>query len=465
MENSNRKLELALVGKMMESEEVYCELGSLANESLFHDQSARRIFQAYKVLFNEGKETSVLAVAKFILETWGDLDRKSISEAQRLASEEGSPKFIAEVLRDLYRKRELASLGGYLATSPNGSEVIINEVVSRVEALRGLKEVSVDVEELAAEELGNILATVASYREGEDAPGSVYSGIESIDKMLGAGLRQKEVMIIAARPSMGKTTLGSIMCLNMARKYETYFCSFDMSQNAIIIKLACAKANIPLRGIRTGDLTDKQVQSLMAAIEEIKKLKLNFSGSEISDIDDFVAAIKSWRLRHGESRGVVLIDYIQLMTSKKGSNRNLELTDISGKIRRLSNESGLTFIVLAQLSRAVEQRGGDKRPILADLRDSGSLEQDADFVAMMYRPEYYGFTTDEEGNSTRGLTEILFMKHRWGEIGSVVKLQFDGPNARFKEWGKFEIGGFSHNNSLADFSDPVNDKSDTDVPF
>jgi replicative DNA helicase len=138
---------------------------------------------------------------------------------------------------------------------------------------------------------------------------------------------------------------------------------------------------------------------------------------------------------------MIIIDYLQLMTGNqsKGGNREQEIAGISRSLKIIAKELDVCVIALSQLSRAVESRGGNKRPVLSDLRESGSIEQDADMVAFLYRPEYYGFETDDEGNSTQGLAELIIAKQRNGPTGT-VKLQFIGKYGKFTDWG-YQAGG------------------------
>ncbi len=252
----------------------------------------------------------------------------------------------------------------------------------------------------------------------------VPTGFSGLDYMT-SGLQSSDLIIIAARPSMGKTSL----CLNIAQyvgvreKIPTAIFSLEMSKEQLGIRLLCAESRLNSHNVRIGDIHDEDWQKLTHAAEVLSKAPIYIDDTPAISILEMRAKAK--RLKLEKDLGIVIVDYLQLMQARfRHENRQQEITEISRSLKALAKELHVPVIALSQLSRAVEQRT-DKRPQLSDLRESGAIEQDADVVMFIYRPEVYGI----EG--AQGLAEIIIGKQRNGPIGS-VQLAF------IKEYTRFE---------------------------
>jgi replicative DNA helicase len=189
--------------------------------------------------------------------------------------------------------------------------------------------------------------------------------------------------------------------------------------------------------LRKGDLRDDEFQQLHTRISKLASAPLYIDDTPGISVFDLRAKCRRLKMQHNID--MVIIDYLQLMTvggSKGTGNREQEISTISRSIKEIAKELNVPMIALSQLSRSVEQRGGDKRPVLSDLRESGAIEQDADIVSFIYRPEYYGFDTDENGESNKGVGEIIVAKHRNGGLDT-VRLRFIGEFARFENFNSF----------------------------
>jgi replicative DNA helicase len=244
-----------------------------------------------------------------------------------------------------------------------------------------------------------------------------------------------------------------------------------MSNLQLVQRLVSMESEVPGAKLRTGQLEPHEWQQLHTAIEKISKAPIFID--DTPGINVFELRAKCRRLKAQHDIQLIIIDYLQLMTgggdSSKGGNREQEISAISRALKGLAKELNVPVIALSQLSRAVETRGGNKKPQLSDLRESGAIEQDADIVSFIYRPEYYQIMEDENGNSTKGMADIIVSKHRNGALGE-VRLRFLGEFSKFADPEDFHF-----NDVALDFNSPqaniitrpskMNSEDTTDVPF
>jgi replicative DNA helicase len=296
----------------------------------------------------------------------------------------------------------------------------------------------------------------------------VPSGFTRLDDMTG-GWQQSDLIIIAARPSMGKTALtlacGRNAALHPQHPTPVAIFSLEMSAQQLAQRLLTSEARVDAQAARTGRLSEEDWPRLARAAGRLSTAPIFIDDTPGLSILELRA--KCRRLKAEHNIGLVMVDYLQLMhgtTNSRNANREQEIAQISRSLKSLAKELDVPVIALSQLSRAVETRGGDKRPQLSDLRESGSIEQDADVVAFIYRAERYGITVDEHGNSTEGIAEIIIGKQRNGPIGD-VQLAFVHQHARFENLTTYYAGpsaglgdGFSNPDP------PAMDGSD-DAPF
>jgi len=227
--------------------------------------------------------------------------------------------------------------------------------------------------------------------------------------------------------------------------------SLEMSAVQLVKRLIAGEARIDSEKLRKGNLADHEFQQLHSRITKLSAAPIFIDDTPAISIFDFRAKCRRLKAQHDIQ--LVIIDYLQLMTAKDGKgsgNREQEISNISRSIKEIAKELNIPIIALAQLSRSVEQRGGDKKPILSDLRESGAIEQDADIVSFIYRPDYYGIVKDDDGNSNHGVGEIIIAKHRNGKTGR-VRLRFVPEYARFENLGESnEFNDLQSNNSFDD---------------
>jgi replicative DNA helicase len=234
---------------------------------------------------------------------------------------------------------------------------------------------------------------------------------------------------------MGKTAFVLSMARNMAIDYQSpvAFFSLEMSAIQLMTRLIVAETGLDSKLIRSGKLTPADWNHLMVASKPLGEAKLYIDDTPALSIFEFRSKVRRLHTHHGIK--IIIVDYLQLMTAGNMSggangNREQEVAFISRTLKAIAKELNVPIIALSQLSRNTESRGGTKRPQLSDLRESGAIEQDADVVAFIHRPEYYGFTETEDHTSTNGLAEIILAKHRNGEVTD-VKMRFIKEQARF----------------------------------
>ena len=292
------------------------------------------------------------------------------------------------------------------------------------------------------------LEYIEAIHSQKDRKFSVPTGFYELDELLG-GFQKSDLIIVAARPSMGKTAFALTLARNAAIDHGVPIgiFSLEMATMQLIIRMLCAEGRLNAHLVRTGKLPSEEGVKLSKNAHKLINAPLYVDDSPSQTVLEIRA--KARRLKAEKNIGMIIIDYLQLMQGPpKAESREREISHISRSLKALAKELNIPVIALAQLNRAVEART-DKRPQLSDLRESGSIEQDADVVIFLNRPEYYGLDKDENGESNEGVAEIIIGKQRNGPTGT-VKLAF------IKEYARFE--NLAHARQIAEYiSAPVNE--------
>jgi replicative DNA helicase len=246
----------------------------------------------------------------------------------------------------------------------------------------------------------------------------ILSGFQNFDKTFG-GFSLGEFVVLGGRPSMGKTQLLLSICKSISESLPVLYFTFDQSVSIIAARFLSSLSNIPIDNILQNKLDPTDKNKLAYFEKYSAKYKLVITDKGIS-IDDF----KDLSLKHIKVSGtkIIIVDYLQKMKAEKKGN-NSHLSTITDELRTFAKDNDVTIIAISQLNRALETRGGDKRPQLNDLKGSDSIEEDADKVIFMYRPEYYGITVDENGNNAKGLVELIMAKNKNGKLGTIRLLR------------------------------------------
>ncbi len=298
------------------------------------------------------------------------------------------------------------------------------------------------------EDIGNVLAKtinrIDELRTKTDDISGVPSGFGTLDRVT-YGWQNTDLIILAARPAVGKTAFA----LNLARNAALHptkptpvaFFSLEMGAGQLVQRILSAESEIKMEKISRGKLEEYEYQQLHTkGVKKLETAPIFIDDTAALNVFEFRA--KARRLVNKHQVGLIIIDYLQLMSGigDRGSNREQEISTISRNLKALAKELNIPIIALSQLSRAVETRKESKMPQLSDLRESGAIEQDADMVMFIYRPEYYEISSNEQGESTHGETHVRIAKHRNGSL-ETIKLRAKLEIQKFEEWGD-EGGGF-----------------------
>ncbi len=266
----------------------------------------------------------------------------------------------------------------------------------------------------------------------KDGLTGVPSGFSRLDRVT-SGWQKSDLIIIAARPGMGKTAFVVSALRNAAVDFNfpVAIFSLEMASLQLVNRLISAEAELEGEKIKRGNLAEFEWQQLVHKTTSLSSAPIFIDDTAALTILELRA--KCRRLKAEHNIQLIVVDYLQLMRGEMGGNREQEIASISRSLKGIAKELSVPVIALSQLSRGVETRGGDKRPQLSDLRESGSIEQDADIVMFLYRPEYYKITVDEEGMPTQGMAEVIIAKHRNGSLEN-VKLKFIGKYTKFADY-------------------------------
>jgi replicative DNA helicase len=399
----------------------------------FYRESHARIYRAALALYAKGEPVDAITLVDE-LEERGELEevggRVRIHELAALVPATSNAAHYARIVREMATLRGLIRVGSEIQRlgfeRPGETAALVDRAEQSVFELSQARVTTefTHIESLLKESFERITQL---YEAGVDITG-VPSGFRDLDRLT-SGFQPGNLVILAARPSMGKSALGLCMAANLAVRAETPCALFtlEMSKQEVTQRLMCSEAKVDSQRLRTGKLAPEDWSRLTAACDKLAKAPLYVD--DTGSISMMEIRSKARRLKTKEPKlGLVIVDYLQLMTSGSTvENRVQEVSQISRSLKVLARDLDVPILAMSQLSRAVEQRH-DKRPILSDLRESGSIEQDADVVMFVYRDEYY----NPEETDQQGLAEIIVAKHRNGPTGA-EKLSFLKRYAKFAD--------------------------------
>lgn len=467
-------LEEAVLGAMLIDEKGVNEVIDLLSPEVFYKKSHQLIYESIQRLFNESEPIDLLTVSSDLkknknFELAGG-DFYLISLSQKVSSS-AHIEFHSRIIQQKYIQRKLISISNEIIQKSYNESTDVIDLLDEAESklydiaqnnIKGSSETAQNLVIQAKKRIEEI-----SKKEGLSG---VSTGFEKLDRLT-SGWQPSDLIIVAARPGMGKTALALSMARNVSvqKKIPVAFFSLEMSSVQLITRLISAETGLSSDKLRTGKLADHEWQQLNIKVSDLESAPLYIDDSAALTI--FELRAKARRLASSYGIKLIVIDYLQLMnigSGNKTGNREQEISTISRNLKALAKELDIPVIALSQLSRAVETRGGTKRPILSDLRESGAIEQDADIVSFLYRPEYYGITEwdDDMKSPSEGQGEFIVAKHRNGALDS-IKLKFIANLGKFEDIDNYDSSfefqsKLNQENKLSDFSEPsVND----DIPF
>lgn len=421
----NAEAEKAVIGGIFLKQNVVEEITSILSPEDFFNAELKKIYSSVLQLHNNNKPIDPIIVLE---------EDKSIKEDTFYDVIESIPTAAniteyARIVKNKSKLRGLQNTATKIIEMTSDDMIVPDEIIDKAEALVfdiSKKNKTKDVMSIK-ELLGEEYQRLEEIYKNTDLYSSITSGYPSLDKMI-SGFNPSDLIIIAARPSMGKTAFALNTAFNAAKAGKSILIfSLEMSSSQILQRLLSIKSGIGIQKIRNGFLNDDDWKKLGNASNFLGNFHINIADIPNITVMEMRAAAR--RMKAAGKLDMIIIDYLQLI---KGSNlrienRQQEISEISRSLKGLARELDVPVIALSQLSRAVEQRA-DRRPMLSDLRDSGAIEQDADIVAFLYRDGYY----NEKNDITKGDTEIIIGKQRNGPVGT-VKLKFISELAKFAE--------------------------------
>ena len=433
------EVERAVLGAMLiDNMAINCVVEVLGDETAFYHTPHRRVYAAIQSVSERGDPVDQVTLTEELLRRGQLEDIGGAVFIAELASEmatAANAEYHAQIVLDKAQRRRLIAATTQTLTESYEESEDVRELIDRAEQR---------VFQIAEGELGKDITPISAAIEEaieiaqRGTLAGVNTGYTDLDEIT-AGFQPSDLIILASRPSMGKTALTLCMARNAAVKDGTpvlYF-SLEMSTEQLAQRLLCGEARVDSHIFRTGNLSEEDWHRLANWIGKLMEAPIYIDDTPAISVMELRA--KARRAKSEYDIGLLIVDYLQLMTSSENfGSREQEIAYISRSLKALAKELDIPLIACAQLSRAVESRT-DKRPQLSDLRESGSLEQDADVVMFLFRPEVYGIA-DEEGNSQEGVAEIILGKQRNGRIGSVFLtflsecLRFENPPPTYREF-------------------------------
>ena len=482
------ELEEMVLGTIMLESDAYITVCDILRPESFYDPIHQKIYEAIQNLGASSRPIDMFTVTEQ-LRLNGALEEVGgalyIAKLTNSVMSGANLEFHARIIAQKYLARELITFSSVVGSRAFDESLDVDDVLQEAEARlfeisqRNVKKDITQIDSVIQDALEQIQK--ASNRD--TGISGLQSGYPELDKMT-SGWQRSDLIIIAARPAMGKTAFVLSMAKNMAVNFNTpiAFFSLEMSNVQLVNRLISNVCEVEGEKIKSGQLSPMEWEQLMTRVKTLISAPLYIDDS--GSLSIFELRTKARRLVREHNIEMIIIDYLQLMNASgmKSGSREQEVSMISRSLKQLAKELNIPIIALSQLNRNLESRttGNEgKRPQLSDLRESGAIEQDADMVCFIHRPEYYlRSDTDAEGRDIRGLAEFQIAKHRNGPVGD-VKLRFRNKFARFENWDELAAAatqrisvGSSMNSGFEVGNDPFqgqnpfpNTDTSNDVPF
>jgi len=477
-------VEEVVLGALMIEKDALSEVVDILKPESFYKDQHQEIFAAIVELFHNTSPIDIITVTQELRKR-GKLDFVGgpyyISKLTSRVHSAAHIAYHARIISEQSIKRELIKIGQEVENDAYEDSTDVFQLLDRTQQQifeiteKHIRKNYEGMSDLIVKAIDDIKAK----KDHKDGLTGVPSGFVALDRLT-SGWQKSDLVIIAARPGMGKTAFVLSALRNAAVEFgqPVAIFSLEMSNLQLVNRLISSEAELESEKIKKGNLADYEWQQLVTKTENLSQAPIFIDDTPGLSILELRA--KCRRLKSQHDIQLVVVDYLQLMTADNvkqnggQGNREQEIAMISRSLKSLAKELNVPVIALSQLSRAVETRGGDKRPQLSDLRESGSIEQDADMVMFLYRPEYYGITQDEEGMPLNGTGEVIIAKHRNGRLEN-VQLKFIGKFTKFADLddvgtadtygNSFPTGG-SNTDFTVTFQSKANEnKSDEDMPF
>ncbi|MAK07024.1 MAG: replicative DNA helicase [Cytophagales bacterium] len=432
-------LEESVLGALMLEKDALTDVIDILKPENFYKDANKEIYKSIIDLFNESEPVDLLTVTSQLKKN-GKLEYVGgsyyVTQLTTRVNSASNIEYHARIILEQSIKRQLIEVSGEVQKDAYEDTTDVFDLLDNTEqSLFDISESHIrknysQVKGLMKEAIDELQAK----KTRKDGITGVPSGFIDLDNIT-SGWQPSDLVIIAGRPSMGKTAFVLSMMRNASIDHEMPIALFslEMSSLQIVNRLISSEAELDSDKIKKGNLKDYEWQQLLHKTDQLNNAKIFIDDTPALTILELRA--KSRRLKSQHNIQCIIVDYLQLMSGEYGKssgNREQEIASISRSLKAIAKELNVPVLALSQLSRAVETRGGDKRPVLSDLRESGSIEQDADMVLFIYRADRYDITEDEDGNLTAGVAEVLLRKNRNGPTGK-VKLKFIERYAKFAD--------------------------------
>lgn len=428
--------EQSVLGAMLLSKEAIGKAVELLDESCFYRVEHQQIFQATITLYDANKPVDLITLThelrkrRKLKEAGGRVYLMNILESTPTAA---NLEYYARIVLEKATLRKLADVATGIVTECYQPQVEADNLLDKAE--QQIFNLSESRMRGGFVHIGEILPhtfeAIEEFHKREGFVTGIPSGFKELDSLT-SGFQKSDLVIIAGRPSMGKTALSLSIAqyVSIKEKLPVAIFSLEMSKSQLVQRMLCSEARVDSHLLRTGRLPNRDWPRLSIAVGPLSEAPLFIDDTPAIGVLEMRA--KARRLKSSHNIGMVILDYLQLMQGPKGAeNRQQEISIICRSLKGLAKELEVPVVALSQLSRQVEVRGKEHRPQLSDLRESGAIEQDADLVLFIYRPEIYGILQDRKGNPLQGVAEIIIGKQRNGPTGS-VKLAFIDEYAKFE---------------------------------
>ena len=474
-----RDLEEAVLGAILIEKDAISYVSDILKPESFYVDAHGKIYRAIQNLFARSQPIDLLTVSEELRKE-GQLESVGgayyLSELTNKIGSSANVEFHARIVIQKFIQRELIHISNdiikdaYEDTTDvfdllDGAEKRIYEITDK-----NLRNATQGIGQLVSKSVMQIDELISN--DGGVIQDSVPSGYKDLDNFI-FGWKATDLVIVAARPSMGKTAFVLNVARNAAVDYNMPVAIFSLEMGGVQLakRLISMETEIDAQKVTNGKMTEAEFAHLRDKVERLAQAPIYINDQPAINVYELRAQCR--RLQNAHGIKMVIIDYLQLMSggNDKGMNREQEISNISRSLKGLAKELNIPVIALSQLNRSVETRGGDKKPQLSDLRESGSIEQDADMVMFLYRPEYYKIDEDKDGVSLKGIAEIIVAKHRNGPVGS-VQLRFQNNYGRFYDLNR-GAGILDELNNKAEYKiipskanfDEENDKNSSDEKF
>lgn len=421
----NTEAEKAVIGGIFLKQNALTDIAEFLSPDDFYNKDLKIIYTAILELYNENKAIDPI----LILEKNRNIKNDTFYEVIESVQTAANVIEYAHIVKDKAKLRNLQDSATKIVEMTSDEEETTEDIIDRSEALIfKIAENNNTRNVISIKDMMNSEFTrLQNVYDNKGTTIGISSGFTDFDQMTN-GFNPSDLVILAARPAMGKTAFALNLALNAAKTNKSILIfSLEMSSSQLLQRFIAIEAGIGLQKIRTGFLSENDWGRMGLASETLMKTQLNIADLPNATVMEIRTVAR--RMKAAGKLDMILIDYLQLIkgSSGKNENRQQEISDISRSLKGIARELDVPIIALSQLSRATEQRA-DRRPMLSDLRESGAIEQDADMVAFLYRDDYYN-----EESETKGITEIIIGKQRNGPVGT-VKLRFFHELTKFANY-------------------------------